>query len=292
MQITKGLKFLHCLRIAHRDIKPQNILWKDYGNDEMKFIISDFDLSHVSDGNSSSHRPRHGTTGWMAPEMIIYESKSKRTTAVDIFSLGCVFYYVLTRGKHPFGPIADMEICNDNITESKFSLTGLNENHINFVAALAEDLIEQMLHSSCSERPDADSVLKHPLFWSKNKVMQYYIDIGNSLRDMKGSFVAALKENLDQDHKANKVFQESWRGYLDSVVLKDIRRSTFNEKEICDLLKVIRNKSIHFSELPKERQAAYLDSQEGVAEYYNRKFPKLLALTYGAEQKTVRTHTQ
>lgn len=26
-----------------------------------------------------------------------------QTCAVDIFSVGCVFYYVLTKGKHPFG---------------------------------------------------------------------------------------------------------------------------------------------------------------------------------------------
>ncbi len=26
-----------------------------------------------------------------------------QTCAVDIFSLGCVFYYVLSRGAHPFG---------------------------------------------------------------------------------------------------------------------------------------------------------------------------------------------
>lgn len=26
-----------------------------------------------------------------------------QTTSVDIFSLGCVFYYVLSNGGHPFG---------------------------------------------------------------------------------------------------------------------------------------------------------------------------------------------
>ena len=28
---------------------------------------------------------------------------SFQTCAVDIFSAGCVFYYVLTKGKHPYG---------------------------------------------------------------------------------------------------------------------------------------------------------------------------------------------
>ena len=26
-----------------------------------------------------------------------------QTTSVDIFSLGCVFYYILTKGRHAFG---------------------------------------------------------------------------------------------------------------------------------------------------------------------------------------------
>lgn len=35
--------------------------------------------------------------------IICIESYSFQTCAVDIFSLGCVFYYVLSNGNHPFG---------------------------------------------------------------------------------------------------------------------------------------------------------------------------------------------
>jgi len=34
---------------------------------------------------------------------ICIESYFFQTCAVDIFSLGCVFYYVLSKGNHPFG---------------------------------------------------------------------------------------------------------------------------------------------------------------------------------------------
>ena len=191
---------------------------------------------------------------------------------------------MLTIGsKHPFGSLSDMETCQQNIDDSHSCLKGLNEDLDDPTAALAADLIERMVLSQAQRRPDMSSVLKHPLFWSKSEVVQFYIRIGNCLRDMKGSSAAQLKQTLECN--AATVFQGSWRKPLDTVILKDINSKTFNEHEICDLLKIIRNKATHFSELPEIRRAAYLGSQEGVAEYYNRKFPQLLAYTYQTEQE-------
>ncbi len=34
---------------------------------------------------------------------VINKKHIKKTQKVDIFSMGCVFYYLLTKGKHPFG---------------------------------------------------------------------------------------------------------------------------------------------------------------------------------------------
>ena len=42
-----------------------------------------------------------GTEGWIAPEMLL--GNRSTTCLVDIFSMGCVYYYLLSRGKHPFG---------------------------------------------------------------------------------------------------------------------------------------------------------------------------------------------
>ena len=41
-----------------------------------------------------------GSIGWQATEILLNEKRSKK---VDIFSLGCTYYYLLTNGKHPFG---------------------------------------------------------------------------------------------------------------------------------------------------------------------------------------------
>lgn len=39
---------------------------------------------------------------------------------------------------------------------------------------VARDLIEQMLSMQPSRRPLADSVLKHPFFWSQEKELQFF----------------------------------------------------------------------------------------------------------------------
>lgn len=47
-----------------------------------------------------------------------------QTSAVDTFSLGLVFYYVLSKGKHPFG---DPVRRQGNILNEEYSLSDLNE---------------------------------------------------------------------------------------------------------------------------------------------------------------------
>ena len=105
-QLTSGICYLHENGIQHRDIKPQNILWKKTGTGikSIKLIISDFDLSQFNE-EQSQHNVKCGTKGWCPPELW---NSGPRSYAVDIFPLGCVFYFILTRGLHPFGEITNL----------------------------------------------------------------------------------------------------------------------------------------------------------------------------------------
>ena len=93
--VCEALQFAHAEGIVHRDIKPSNILI--VGDDEIK--VTDFGIAKVTDHFTLTATGRVvGTPSYMAPEQIEGHDIDGRA---DIFSLGVVFYELLT-GKRPF----------------------------------------------------------------------------------------------------------------------------------------------------------------------------------------------
>lgn len=190
-QITSGLQHLHALKIIHRDIKPQNILVSSTKNGQShRMLISDFGLCKRLEVDQTSFMPTAfgamaaGTVGWRAPEILRGEvrlddsdaSQSSRgstitsngsdtpsnfskpmklTKAVDTFALGCLYYYCLTGGSHPYGDRFEREA---NIMKDIKSLEGLD--HFGEEGTEATDLIGKMLNAQASLR-----WVKEPLSW-------------------------------------------------------------------------------------------------------------------------------
>jgi len=103
-QICEALQFAHEEGIVHRDIKPENILLDKKG----RVKIADFGLAKLLDRPASLYTltgagQRMGTPHYMAPEQI--EHPGQVDHRADIFSLGVVFYEMLT-GELPLGRFA------------------------------------------------------------------------------------------------------------------------------------------------------------------------------------------
>jgi serine/threonine protein kinase len=133
IQMTRGLHHIHNNNFIHRDIKPENILISLPSADGVQLKISDFGLCKpVSLKGSASMSAVKGTRSWLAPELLkcldmdpeqfLHQSQNIST---DIFALGCVFYYYLTRGFHPFGEV--FYLVMPRIAEGKFDLTGTSQ---------------------------------------------------------------------------------------------------------------------------------------------------------------------
>lgn len=94
-QICRGLEHAHQNGVIHRDLKPANIMISNLG----QVKILDFGVAHFqTEENLTALGAVLGTYHYMSPEQALGK---KVTPASDIFSLGILFYELLT-GIKPF----------------------------------------------------------------------------------------------------------------------------------------------------------------------------------------------
>lgn len=94
--LATALYYLDNYGIIHRDIKMDNIILANESEDSDVKLV-DFGLSKMIGPNEYCTEP-YGTFGYVAPEVLLGKKYDK---GVDIWSLGCVLYIMLT-GQGPF----------------------------------------------------------------------------------------------------------------------------------------------------------------------------------------------
>uniref|UniRef100_A0A672MPQ9 Serine/threonine-protein kinase/endoribonuclease IRE1 n=1 Tax=Sinocyclocheilus grahami TaxID=75366 RepID=A0A672MPQ9_SINGR len=279
-QTMCGLNHLHSLNIVHRDLKPRNILLSLPGAlGRVRAVISDFGLcKKLPDGRHSfslrSGIP--GTEGWIAPELLINAPKGNPTSAVDIFSAGCVFYYVTSKGQHPFGDTLRRQA---NILSGIYNLDHFMEDIHEDV--IGRDLIERMISAEPETRPSAVSILKHPFFWSPEKQLQFFQDVSDRIeKEPADSAIVARLEN-----SGRSVVKTNWRMHISAPLQADLRKfRTYKGNSVRDLLRALRNKKHHYHELPPEVQTALGEVPDGFVAYFTSRFPRLLLHTHSAKE--------
>ncbi|XP_026559793.1 serine/threonine-protein kinase/endoribonuclease IRE2 isoform X2 [Pseudonaja textilis] len=277
-QTMSGLAHLHSLSIAHRDLKPCNILISaPDGQGRVRAVISDFGLcKKLQRGHQSfslgSGIP--GTEGWIAPEMLREDAQESPTCGVDIFSAGCIFYYVLSRGQHPFGHSFHRQA---NILAGTYQLLKLQQDtHSHLVG---RDLIEAMISSDPRLRPSAAQVLQHPFFWGPEKQLQFFQDVSDRLE--KEPADGPLVSTLEAGSLA--VGRGNWQLRLSAPLQADLRKfRRYQGTSVRDLLRAMRNKKHHYYELPSNVQEALGSLPHGFVQYFLDRFPCLLLHTHRA----------
>jgi serine/threonine-protein kinase/endoribonuclease IRE1 len=282
-EIMQGLEHLHANKLVHRDIKPANILISFKG----RALLSDFGLSKkLTDDQSSFHATvQSGTIGWRAPECILNDEVSKMasqgnenlvrgikiTKALDIFAAGCVFYYVLSGGKHPFGTRLQREM---NIVQNKVDLSDLDSQ------PLAKDLISRMIQRDPTKRPSATEILAHPFFWDSNKRLTFLQDVSDRIEQQDRHTYQPSKQ---LESRRNIIFNGSnyWNAIVDPLFWNDLQgfRKYFGNS-VQDLLRAMRNKRHHFHELSSELQTLLGESAEAFLGYFESRFPQLFLQVY------------
>lgn len=124
------------------ELTVRNVLVQVAGDGSLKMLVSDFGLAKRLEHGQSSFAPTGnyaaGSAGWRAPECLTGEVKlnegftnlsssssssanlddgsvvegrqrARLTKAVDLFALGCLYFWVLMGGEHPYGEAYDRE---------------------------------------------------------------------------------------------------------------------------------------------------------------------------------------
>lgn len=93
--VALALAYAHDSNVVHRDVKPGNII---YNPSPYQIKVTDFGIARLVDNSKTSTGEILGSPLYMAPEQL----KGKRVNrSADIFSLGVMFYQLLT-GRLPY----------------------------------------------------------------------------------------------------------------------------------------------------------------------------------------------
>ncbi|MFI5006211.1 MAG: protein kinase [Solirubrobacterales bacterium] len=91
-QVCEGVAFAHSKDVVHRDLKPANIHVQPNGSVK----IMDFGLARIGASELTATGTSLGTPNYMSPEQV---RGAKADLRSDVFSLGAVFYEMLTNHK-------------------------------------------------------------------------------------------------------------------------------------------------------------------------------------------------
>lgn len=148
-QMLEGIAYCHARKIAHRDIKPDNIFLDK--NDYIK--IGDFGFAKQFQENEKS-KEKLGSMTFIPPEMLQYNEICP--FKADIWALGVTFFYIVT-GDYPFkGSTPEKfkeSIIHGDINFSKYNV----DPKIRF-------LINKMTTKNPLMRPTAEQLLRLPIF--------------------------------------------------------------------------------------------------------------------------------
>ena len=134
------MDYAHSQGVVHRDIKPGNIMLLEDG----RVKVTDFGIAQVVDATKTRTGVILGTPSYMSPEQLAGKEVDGRS---DLFSLGIVFYELLT-GTKPFK--------GENISATLYAITHTAHQPVSVVVpdipGCCAAIVDKLLAKGVSKR--------------------------------------------------------------------------------------------------------------------------------------------
>ncbi len=158
VQIVLALKYIHGLKILHRDLKASNLFLSASGS----LKIGDFGIAKVLEGTLENAQTMVGTPYYMSPEII--ENKPYQFKS-DVWSLGCILYELCTL-EHTFKAANIIELIKKILNEVPEPIPSCYSREL-------QEVINLILNKNPLQRPSIDQLLQVNFMKS---VLVYFLD--------------------------------------------------------------------------------------------------------------------
>lgn len=171
-KLLHAIHHMHSRGIIHRDIRLENIYFRQPANNYNDICITNFMSAEIA---NELHNPQIikptikkwlGTPGYIAPEMMIKQpnapsssttSPQSLTSKADIFALGAIFYF-LVFGRLPMeGRTVEETLRLNEKCEIDFASAPMFRKF----TSSAIDLMKRMLEKDPAKRGDAGTLMNH-----------------------------------------------------------------------------------------------------------------------------------
>lgn len=257
-QLCDAVAFLHGMNILLLNLNPKNIRVVEV-NGIMRIKLTNFESSFQLENNEAIRNTAksYRCHGFTAPE-----TKDRATFSSDIYSLGCVFYYVLTKGNI-------LQFPPNKSHNGRLDALENSDKKCDLI--LFVDAIRDMVKFNSDERPNINQIVIHPCFWREHEFFELIMDVFRALEN-----TAERKKNrkfIDQNSEyRKKVIGKNWKSKI------DLDNSSLgysgNGSSICDLVKFIRNNYAH------RNDATVMKSKAELMADWVEKFPYLMIFLY------------
>ncbi|NXP52743.1 MAPK3 kinase, partial [Heliornis fulica] len=200
--IGTAIQYLHSMNIAHRDVKPENLLYTSKEKDTV-LKLTDFGFAKETTVQNALQTPCY-TPYYVAPEVLGPEKYDK---SCDMWSLG-VITYILLCGFPPFYSNTGQAISPGMKRRIRMGQYGFPNPEWAEVSEEAKQLIRHLLKTDPTERMTVSQFMNHP--WINRsmavpptplhtaRVLQEDKDHWDEVKEEMTSALATMRVDYDQ----------------------------------------------------------------------------------------------